>query len=239
MDELAILTSEDVLDALHLWHGGKPARWPLAKLRLGLLLTAEEEEFSSLAEAGPAAKNRAILNRGLQELRQASPESDDLLRERYEQRRDVIAVANSLNISDSSLYYRQKQAINQLTDILIKLENRANHDWQERMFSRLALPTYFELIGVGERRSKLLGAILEETDFFILAVDGLGGLGKTALADQVTRDLIDTKRFDEIAWVTAKQTHISSFGRLQVDSGRPALTFPMLVDRLAAQFDLP
>jgi hypothetical protein len=64
-------------------------------------------------------------------------------------------------------------------------------------------------------------------------------LGKTALADRITRDLTKSTRFDDIAWVTAKQTHLSSLGRLQMESNRPALTFPMLIDQLAAQFDLP
>jgi hypothetical protein len=46
-------------------------------------------------------------------------------------------------------------------------------------------------------------------------------------------------RFDDIAWVTAKQTHLNAMGRLQVEGGRPALTFPMLIEELVKQFDLP
>ena len=46
-------------------------------------------------------------------------------------------------------------------------------------------------------------------------------------------------KFDEVAWVTAKHTHLSTLGRLQIESGRSALTFPMLSERLATQFELP
>ncbi|HUM69722.1 MAG TPA: NB-ARC domain-containing protein, partial [Chloroflexota bacterium] len=67
----------------------------------------------------------------------------------------------------------------------------------------------------------------------------LGGLGKTALADYLARHVIQTVRFDDVAWVTAKQTHLSTRGRLQIDSGRPALTFPMLIDELTTKFALP
>ncbi|MCA9958750.1 MAG: hypothetical protein KC413_18150 [Anaerolineales bacterium] len=239
LDTLTLINSDDVQEALRLWHGGKPTRWPLHRLRLGFLLSNDENSYDSLAEGGPAAKNRAILNRGLEELRLISPEAEDLLRERYENRRDVVAVSNSLNISESSLYYRQKQAITQLTDILIKLEQYANRDWQERMMMRLGLPSYTELVGITTTKANLLDVLLNEDDYFIIAVDGLGGLGKTALADHIMREVINTKRFDEIAWVTAKQTHLSTLGRLQVESNRPALTYPMLVDNLATQFDLP
>ncbi len=239
VDEIAAITSDDILEALRLWHGGKPDKWPLAKLRLGLVLAADEDVYGSFAETGPAAKNRAILNRGLEEMRLFHPDAEDLLRERFEQRRDVTSVANSLNITDAGLYYRQKQAIQYLADALTRLEADANRYWQERMLARLELPTYTELIGTEALQSKLLDALMVDDDFFILALDGLGGLGKTAMADYVTRGLTKTSRFDEIAWVTAKQTHISTMGRLQVESGRPALTFPMLVDRLSTQFEIP
>jgi hypothetical protein len=153
--------------------------------------------------------------------------------------RDVMAVSNSLNISESSLYYRQRQAITKLAEILSQLEAGASANWQKRMFGRLEVPSYTQLVGVDEVRATLVHALLSESDHFLVSLDGLGGLGKTAMADQITRDLIHTNRFDEIGWVTAKHTHLSTLGRLQVESGRPALTFPMVVDRLANQFDLP
>ncbi len=239
MDEIAAISADDVLEALRLWHGGKPEKWPLAKLRLGLVLSTDDDAYGSLAETGPASKNRAILNRGLEEMRLFHPDAEDLLRERFEQRRDVTSVANSLNITDAGLYYRQKQAIQYLADALTRLEGDANRNWQERMLARLELPTYTELVGITGLHNELLNALLVEDDFFILALDGLGGLGKSALADFVTRGLTKSNRFDEIAWVTAKQMHLSTLGRLQVDTGRPALTFPMLVDRLSTQFEIP
>ncbi|HEX6386271.1 MAG TPA: NB-ARC domain-containing protein [Anaerolineae bacterium] len=237
--ELGVITADDVLEALRLWHGGETTRWPLARLRLGLQVTHNEEAHRSLAEAGAAAQNRAILSQGLDVLQNVAPEAEDLLRQRFEHRRDVLAVANSLNVAESSLYYRQRQAVSQLTEILIQLEEQASADWREGMIARLELQSYAELVGVDESRAKLAKALMSEEDHFIVSIDGLGGIGKTALADQVTRDLIRTTRFDEIAWITAKHTHLSTLGRLQVESGRPALTFPMLIDKLITQFELP
>lgn len=238
MSNLEIISAEDVLDALRLWHGGERTHWPLVKMRLAFQIPQLNEDFSSLAEAGPAAQNRAVLSLGLDELKKSVPEAEELLRARFEHRRDVLSLANSLNISEQSIYYRQRQAVNQLTEVLLQLEGTASADWRNRMTARLELQTYSQLIGVDESRSALIGALVDGKTHFIVAVDGLGGIGKTALADRVTRDLIQTTHFDEIAWITAKHTHLSTLGRLQIESGRPALTFAMLVDKLASQFDL-
>jgi hypothetical protein len=239
MSDLETISSEDVLEALRLWHGGDREHWPLAKMRLTFQALQENEAYSSLAEAGSAAQNRTVLSLGLDELKKSAPDAEDLLRARFEHRRDVLSVANSLNISEPSIYYRQRQAINQLTDILVQLEMTASVDWRNRMTARLELQTYHQLIGVKELRDSLINALANNEAHFIVAIDGLGGLGKTALADHVTRAIIQTTRFDEIAWITAKHTHLSTLGRLQIESGRPALTFHMLVDKLATQFDLP
>ncbi|MFO7540382.1 MAG: NB-ARC domain-containing protein [Chloroflexota bacterium] len=238
MRPLQFVSSQDVLKALRLWHGRENAKWPLAQMRLSAEVRDEQIRHSSLADAGMAAQNRAILNRGLQALHIIAPESEELLRERFEERRDVLDMANSLNLSESGLYHRQRQAIAQLTEILNKLENEASSDWQERVLSRLPLPSYTELVGIYETRQRLFDVLLNREAHFIVAIEGLGGLGKTALADRTTRDLTKMTHFDEIAWVTAKQTHLSSLGRLQIESNRPALTFPMLIDQLAAQFGL-
>jgi hypothetical protein len=239
MTSLQFVSPEEVMEALRLWHGREKAAWPLAHMRLRTEVRDEQLRYSSLAEAGMAAQNRAILNRGFEALRTIAPGAEDLLRQRFEDRRNVLDVAANLNISESSLYYRQRQAVAQLTEILNKLENQASSEWQERILSRLPLPSYTELVGIHDVRQRLLDVLLDRQSHFIISIEGLGGLGKTALADRITRDLTKSTHFDDIAWVTAKQTHLSSLGRLQVESNRPALTFPMLIDQLAAQFDLP
>ncbi len=239
MTQLAVITSENVLDALRLWHGGDIPQWPLSRMRLGLQIASQKEAYSSLAEADAAAQNRAILSLGLAALRKIAPGAEELLRARFEHQRDVMAVANSLNISEASVYYRQRQAANQLTEILLQLEEQAGAEWHNRMSARLELQSYAHLVGVEKQRAILTEALINEDDHFIVALDGLGGIGKTALSDQAARDLIKTTRFEEIAWITAKHTHLSTLGRLQIESGRPALTFPMLIDKLAVQFELP
>lgn len=239
MIELAILTADDVLEALRLWHGGEATHWPLANLRLGNQLAQKENPHGNLAEPGLVTQNRAILTLGLENLREVNPEGEELLRQRFEKRQDVMVVAHQLNVAESSLYYRQRQAIAQLTEILIQLEQDASREWRERMQARLGPPSYTELVGIEKALSVLTQSLLDKDKHFIVSIDGLGGLGKTALAHYMATQLIQTSRFEEVAWVTAKQTHLNTRGRIQIETGRPALSFPMLLDRLTNQFDLP
>ncbi|MFZ1401193.1 MAG: NB-ARC domain-containing protein, partial [Candidatus Promineifilaceae bacterium] len=217
-----MINSDDVLTALRLWHGGDTTHWPMSTLRLGLSLSPTEDDYSTLAETGKAANNRAVLSFGLDQLQKASPEAEELLRERFENRRDVLTVANRLNISESTLYYRQRQAISHLTEILNQQENLVSAEWRNKMESRLSIPSYEALVGIEEAEDALKNALHLENEQFIVSIDGIGGLGKTALADYLSRQMIQTTRFDEIAWVTAKHTHLSMLGRLQIESGRPA-----------------
>lgn len=233
-----LVKTQQVQEALRLWHGGEVQVWPLAHLRLGLRLRPRQEEHRTLAESGPAAHNRAILNHALEILRGVTAEGEELLRSRYEHRIDVMSMANSLNLSEDSIYYRQRQAVNMLTDILNQLETEARSSWQERMTNRLELPSYNQLIGVEAIQERLMNVLGEDNEHAIISLEGLGGLGKTAVTDATTRLLIEAHQFDEIAWVTAKQTHLSLLGRLRVDSGKPALTFMMLLEKLAEQFEL-
>jgi hypothetical protein len=217
-----VINSEDVLAALRLWHGGETNYWPLQQMRLGLNLSQSEDVYSTLAEAGPAATNRAILSYALEQLRNVSPEAEELLKERFENRRDVLTVSNRLNISESTLYYRQRQAISHLTEILNQLEDLASAEWRAKMSSRLSIPSYEALVGIEEAEQTLTDALFDDNEHFIISIDGIGGLGKTALADHLARQTVKTTQFDEIAWVTAKHTHLSMLGRLQIESGRPA-----------------
>jgi hypothetical protein len=240
MDELVAVSSEDVIEALRLWHGGNPPAWPLAHLRLSLLAGSDEQAaYGTLAETGPAARNRAVLGRGMDILRGRDAEAHELLLQRFAHRREVMELANQFNIGKQGLLYRQRQAINQLTEILLALERNASRAWQQKIASRLDLPSYGQLVGVEKPQAMLIEALLAKDRHFVAAIDGLGGIGKTALADSVVRKLMELPHFDDVAWVTAKQTHLSSMGRLRVESGRPALTFPMLVEALAKQFELP
>lgn len=70
---------------------------------------------------------------------------------------------------------------------------------------------------------------------WLIAVEGMGGIGKTALADKLVRDQIAANQWEEVAWVTARQTVMNLGGGIKAVE-RPALTVEALVEQLTANF---
>ena len=60
VDEIVAITPDDILEALRLWHGGKPDKWPLAKLRLGLVLATDDDAYGSFAETVEKSQSFAV-----------------------------------------------------------------------------------------------------------------------------------------------------------------------------------
>jgi transcriptional regulator with XRE-family HTH domain len=104
----------------------------------------------------------------------------------------------------------------------------------QRTQQRLNTISSQRLFGV-EREQQQLQRLLERAEApWIIAVDGIGGIGKTSLANGVAREIIVTERFFDIAWVSAKQEEFSTGDGLQVTE-RPALDVNTLIDNLLEQ----
>jgi hypothetical protein len=73
---------------------------------------------------------------------------------------------------------------------------------------------------------------------WLVAVVGMGGIGKTSLADACVRTLSGSPTFADIAWVSARQERFVLWGGLQENrEGSPALATEGLVDAIIDQFD--
>jgi len=94
------------------------------------------------------------------------------------------------------------------------------------------------LFGVEAARAKLDQMIRVEGRPWLVAIDGIGGIGKTSLAHDLVHSLLSSGRFHDIAWVSAKQEEFLPEVGLQA-TGRPALDVETLTDALLEQLDHP
>lgn len=102
----------------------------------------------------------------------------------------------------------------------------------------LALLPEANLIGVSREQQQLRLVLEQEGAPWLVAIDGIGGIGKSSLAAALVRELASTGRFDHIAWVSAKQEEfLSHSGRETIQ--RPALDAAMLTDTLLEQLGNP
>lgn len=218
----------DVHEALKLWHSAQAETSPLDYLYLF------QQAMHRGADNTRQATNEVILA-GLNALEENQGRDADLLRLRFLDGHVMHTVANQLNMAESTANKKQRQAIQRLTDIIYDQEQQARSDRQALLERRLELPTEVPLVGVESRLDELQDLATSDQEPWIVSIEGLGGIGKTALANALVRRVALSSRFYDVAWVSAKQQEFMPSTGFH-DIGRPALDADTLIDNLLEQF---
>ncbi|MEM7033719.1 MAG: helix-turn-helix transcriptional regulator [Chloroflexota bacterium] len=91
------------------------------------------------------------------------------------------------------------------------------------------------LFGVHTVQQRLQQAIEKQSVPWIISIDGIGGIGKSALAQALVRQSILKDRFHDVIWISAKQEEFSpSIGTKAIE--QPALDGATLIHQLLEQF---
>lgn len=102
------------------------------------------------------------------------------------------------------------------------------------ILSRLAPLADQKLFGIETARQTVAPMLAAEERPWLIAIDGIGGIGKTTLANNLVREALTGGRFGDMAWVSAKQEEfLPGFGMRSTN--RPALDAEQLTDALLAQ----
>jgi hypothetical protein len=217
---------KDVHKALRKWHKANTKSSPIDYLSL----------FQQLKHQGQntrRATNQVILN-ALQLLEVERPEDASLLRKHFIDEQIVTQIANQLNISQELVYKRQRQAIEHLTEVLYDMEQEATARQQRRLERALNPPTYQELIGVNEHLRHLRDTLVSPEPPWIVSISGIGGIGKTSLADALVRQIIRQGFYNDFGWVSGRQNFFNLGGSIK-EIKKPALTMAALVEALVGQ----
>lgn len=94
---------------------------------------------------------------------------------------------------------------------IIELQLEQKHNLQR--------PDYKQFIGREEYVEDILEKLRQR--FFVISIDGIGGVGKTALALEIAYRCLQSKLFDAIIWVSAKKKRLILTG---IDDIVPSLT---------------
>lgn len=103
-----------------------------------------------------------------------------------------------------------------------------------KIFTRLEPLPDQTLYGVETAQETVRAVIQSAERPWLIALDGIGGIGKTTLADRLVRELAGTTHFADIGWVSAKQEEFLADIGIQ-STGRPALDVETLTDTLLDQ----
>ncbi len=144
-------------------------------------------------------------------------------------------LAAAVNITARHFRRRVAEGINLLTSWLRRAEMTAHRSLRKaRLRRHLPVADYVRLFGIEALTARVANVLSEPDGPPLVALDGLGGIGKTTLALAVADRLASTDTFADILWVSARQTQLLLTGEIRPVS-QPVLTFDALLSRLATQ----
>ena len=157
-----------------------------------------------------------------------------LLRARFLNGKQIQQVARQLNMADSTVHRKQTAAIARLAEMLVTLEQRLRTTHQSSLEKRLPTPGYSHLFGKEPYINNLRQQLTTMGPPWLFALHGIGGIGKTTLADALLRSMVNRGELFHLGWVTARQTVFNLGGAIQ-PIPKPTLTADALVDALVLQ----
>ncbi len=188
--------------------------------------------------AAPRFITNQILMNGLDALESMDAEVAALIKQRFLNEETAREIAYRFNVSPDVIYQRQRMAIGQLARTIWNQELVLRDRQAQRISARLETPTYTRLFGVEENLATLHERLTTDEEPWILAIEGMGGIGKTTLADALARRLAHDTYFRDVAWITVRQRLFRLTGNVELMQEHPTLTLDGLIDRLIEQFEL-
>lgn len=144
---------------------------------------------------------RVILGEALRELKAVQPQAASLLNSRFMDRETILHVAHHLNLSPDQTNRRQREAIRELAELVWAKEQQLRRAQIARVRRNLPPQTYAGLVGHQALRGRLVQALQDDRNAWVFALTGLGGIGKTAIADAVVRQLLPRHVFLDVLWI--------------------------------------
>lgn len=212
--------------ALRLWAADPSASSPLANLTL----VRREMGGGNLRRA-----TNQVLRGALQRLATDHPDDAALLRARFLNDTPAAAAARARSVAEVTLYKMQRRAIERLAAVLLDMEQQATANRQSALATRLPPPTYDRLFGVEAQLATLHSVLLAPDGPKLVAIEGIGGIGKTALAHELVCDLTEQKQaFADFGWVSAQQRFLEGAAGIR-PADAPALTVQAVIEALVTQ----
>ncbi len=147
----------------------------------------------------------------------------------------VDDAANYANVTPRQFRRRVKLGLNYLASIIKRTELAARKQENNVNLKRyLPLPEYQHLFGVDKHINQIASLLKKNQGNNFISVEGIGGIGKTAVTRSVANCLSEDSDLDFIAWISARQQWLSPKGVL-VSESEPVRSLDDIVIRLTQQ----
>ncbi|MCP4416677.1 MAG: hypothetical protein GY805_08645 [Chloroflexi bacterium] len=201
-----------------------------AETLLPELLSVQYEREKMNAGDNPAmlrAATNQILEDAIADLEKQEPKMAEILRLRFIEKTSINKVGIKLHFSPFQISRTQKNAIDQLVEIIRGREQDLTRKRAEDLESLLPPPTYTRLFGVADVCHSIVEKLKQPDVPWVVALVGMGGVGKTALANHIARTLIQQLSFAHVAWINIDPPY-----SLSGEAEPPSLTYEKIINDL-------
>ncbi|MFN8441238.1 MAG: NB-ARC domain-containing protein [Caldilineaceae bacterium] len=158
---------------------------------------------------------RRFLADAIEQLRHVDGESAQILQLRFVDAVTPSEAARKCKLTDSDYFRKQSHAVHALAEYLYETENKIYAGKRFRFEQRLIAPVHKSLFGIEDSLLTLRRLLAPGEEPWIVVIEGIGGIGKTALADVLVRRLISTENWDGVAWVSAAPSRMDMHGQMR------------------------
>lgn len=148
---------------------------------------------------------KSVLQRAIEKLEKRDVELFQVIQHRFLDNLKLDVAASQLSVSVATLSRKQDKSYHALAEILCDFERE-----EEQRMARLQeidLPNrdYDQLFGIDQVVSDMTERVLADDECFMLALIGMGGIGKSTIAREVACRVIRKLRFQRVLWITFSQ----------------------------------
>ena len=168
---------------------------------LASLLVVQQAQANADGHSSARLITNQILFEGIQQLQKQDPTGAKILSLRFMDGETVLMVASKLNLSEDQVKRQQREAIGQLSQLIWEQETAVRAQRAHQLQSQLMPADYSQLFGLDQREEQLLAQLQPGNAPWVIAIVGLGGIGKTALADHAARQIIAQFAYERVVWL--------------------------------------
>ena len=202
-----LLTSENARSALRHWLDAD-----MQTSQLSSLLLFQKIRANSATEADA---HRQVLDTAVEALGAVHPSDARLLQLRFRQGMTAREAGSLLHLAESTVYTQQREAIARLTAVIEGQERQIRSTQLASWERRLEGLATARLVGIDDQLASLSARLGSTDPPFVTSIEGIGGIGKSTLAEALVRRLAPETAYADLAWVTARQQSFNLGGSIR------------------------
>lgn len=166
-----------------------------------LLVRLKRDQMQGTSPTAYRLAANQVLMEGIEALRVQNEASANLLNARFLDGATLQEIALRRHMSIDQIKRRQREAITGLTQFIWEQETAVRTAQAHALKANLMPAGYTHLFGLHKQQHDLVQLLVNNGDPWIVALVGIGGIGKTSLADAVVRAAIEQFTFEQVIWL--------------------------------------